>query len=161
MEFTPYRSQGVLEGCGYSYFVLVRDWAYRSDQVTAVNGSVVFWDYQDKVPFLAHRIQLRDIEERDGVLWQKDSMPNYAYLRHETESTASEESNIVDFDSGFRTFMYLDPGYEKMGWFLIGDSVTVAFNRIEAGLDIEFSIPVMFSEIWEDLGGCFGSLANQ
>ena len=148
LEFTPYRSQGVLEGCGYSYFVLLRDWAYRSDQVSAVNGSVVFWDYQDRVPFLAHRIQLTDIEERNGELWQKYSMPNYSYLRHETQSTVREESNIIDFDSGFRTFVYLDPEYEKMEWFLVGDGVTIAFNRIDAGFDIEFSIPVISSEIW-------------
>ena len=49
LEFTPYRTQGVLEGCGYSYQVLLKDWAYRSNQPTTVFGSIVFFAYQNRV----------------------------------------------------------------------------------------------------------------
>jgi|GEM_PF-2673890 len=160
LEFTPYRSQGRLEGCGYSYQVLLKDWAYRSNQPTTVFGSVVFFAYQDRAPFLSLRIGLTDIEEREGSLWQKNSPPHYAYLRYEEESTAGEEYSVVDGEEGARNFIYLDPEFEKMAWFLIGESITVAFNRVEGGSDLEFTIPIMFTEIWEDLGVCFRDLSQ-
>ena len=39
LTFTPYRAQGKLYGCGYSFHVLLRDWAYRENQPTVVYGS--------------------------------------------------------------------------------------------------------------------------
>jgi hypothetical protein len=44
-EFTPYRSGGTLDGCGYSYSVLMKDWAYRSNQPIWISGSRVYFAY--------------------------------------------------------------------------------------------------------------------
>jgi hypothetical protein len=160
-EFTPYRAQGVLEGCGFSYEVLLKDWAYRSNQPAIVYGSIVFFKYPDRVPFLSLRIGLKDIEQRENALWQKDSAVNFAYLRHEQESTAGEEQQIVDGENGVKNFAYTDPEFEKMTWLLIGDFLTVGFNRQPSGSDLEFNIPVMFTKVWQELGGCFKELSGQ
>ena len=82
-EFTPYRSEGVLEGCGYRYSVLMKDWAYRSSQPIWVSGSIVYFAYKDRRPFLTHKIVIQDIEERDNKLWKKTTPVNFAYLRLE------------------------------------------------------------------------------
>jgi hypothetical protein len=164
IEYTPQYAQGVLNGCGYTFQTLLGDWAYRSNKPTIVHGSLMHFSYKDQLPYLALRISLTDIEEVEGVLRRKDIPPNYAYLRYTEDSTirpistAGEEYSIAEGELGYRNFIYLDPSYEMMNWFLIGDSMTVAFNRIESGTDLEFSFPIMYTEIWNDLGGCFRDL---
>ena len=39
-EFTPYRAEGLLQQCGYTFVILMRDWAYRSNQPIIVDGSL-------------------------------------------------------------------------------------------------------------------------
>lgn len=159
-EFTPYRAQGILEGCGFSYQVLLKDWAYRSDLPTIVFGSIVYFMYPERVPFLSLRIGLRDIEQREDQLWQKTASVNYAYLRHEQGSTAGSEQQIVDGEDGAKNFVFVDPELEKMTWLLVGESLKVGFNREPNRSDLEFDIPVMFTEVWQELGGCFRELSG-
>lgn len=159
-EFTPYRAQGILEGCGFSYQVLIRDWAYRSNQPTVVYGSVVYFKYPDRVPFLSLRIALRDIEQRDGSLWQKNSAVSYAYLRNELDSLAGSEQMVVDGEEEAKNFVYLDQRIEKFNWLLNGDYLTVGFNRQTGNSDLEFKLPIMSTETWQRLGGCFRELSE-
>ena len=160
-KFTPYRAQGVLEGCGFSYQVLLRDWAYRSNKPTIVYGSIVFYKFPDRVPFLSLRIGLTDIEHRENALWQRESSVSYAYLRHEQDSTAGEEQRVFDGENGTKIFVYPDPDFEKIAWLLVGEFLTIGFNRQPSASDLEFKIPVMFSSVWQDLGGCFRELSEQ
>lgn len=159
-EFTPYRAQGVLEGCGFSYQVLLKDWAYRSDLPTVVYGSIAYFLYPDRVPFLSLRIGLRDIEQREDRLWQRNSSVNYAYMRHEQGSTAGSEHQVVDGEEGAKNFVFVDPELEKITWLLAVESLTVGFNREPNRSDLEFDIPVMFTEVWQELGGCFKELSG-
>jgi hypothetical protein len=66
-EFTPYRTEGKLEGCGYSFEVLLKDWAYRSNQPTIAYGSIVYFGQKNIAPYLSFRLGLVDIEERENI----------------------------------------------------------------------------------------------
>lgn len=160
-DFTPYRAQGVLEGCGFSFQVLLRDWAYRSNQPTFVYGSVVYFRYPERVPILSLRIALRDVENREGSLWQNNTSVNYAYLRRGRESMAGKEQLIVDGEDNAKSFIYFDPEFDKLQWLMIGDFLNVGFNRQAGGSDLEFDLPIMYTDAWQSMGGCIRELAER
>lgn len=160
LEFTPYRSQGVLEGCGYAYQVLLRDWAYRQNQPTIAYGSIVYFSYRGKVPALVQRIGLTDIEQRGDRLWQRNVSVHYAYLRRGAQPTAGRESSIIDGEDGVRVFTYVDPELEKMVWLFGDDVLTVAFNREADKSDLEFDLSILYSEIAPSLAVCLRELAG-
>ncbi len=160
LDSTPYRSEGKLEGCGYSYQVLLRDWAYRSNQPTVAYGSVVYFAFPDRSPVFSLRIGLTDIERRGEKLWQRTTSVNYAYLRWGKKTTAGTETSIVDGEDGAKAFSYADPQVEMMEWLALADPLTIAFNREPDSLDVEFDVPIMFSDAWLSVGSCLSELAG-
>ena len=67
LTFTPYRAQGKLYGCGYSFHVLLRDWAYRENQPTVVYGSVVYFK-DGHFPAISLRLGINDMRVQQGVV---------------------------------------------------------------------------------------------
>jgi hypothetical protein len=163
LEFTPYRSQGILEGCGYAYEVILRDWAYRSNKPTIAYGSVVAFLYQGKPAALSHRIGLTDIEQRDNALWQRNSSVHYAYLSRGTRSTAGMEHKAFDGEDGVRVFTYVDPQLEMIYWLLLDpDPFTIAFNRTPNATDLEFKIPTrLHLDVWKAFAECLVELVKR
>ena len=161
-EFTPYRSEGKLEGCGYAFNVLMKDWAYRSNQPVVAYGSIVYF-YMDMVPLLSFRIGLTDIEEREKKLWQRNASVHYAYLRFGDKSLAGEEKSSIDGEDGVKVFTYVDSDTEEnlMGWLVLPDTLSVWFNREPKSTDLHFELSVTdFNEAWLSVGACYRELAG-
>ena len=152
-----------MEGCGYAFIVLLRDWAYRSNAPIIVYGSLIYQWYEDRMPAILVRLAISDIEERDGSLWLINSPPNYAYLRYGSESNAGKEYGVVDGEQSNRNFLY--PDIENIStnvpWFFSGDKFTVAFNRLDKSSDLEFELPLRESEIFIDLMSCYAEMLQQ
>jgi hypothetical protein len=162
-EFHAYRSQGLLEGCGYAFIVLIRDWAYRSNAPIIIDGSLIYQWYEDRMPAILVRLAISDIEERDGSLWRINSPPNYAYLRYGSESNAGKEYGVVDGEQSNRNFLYpdIENTSTNVPWFFSGDKFTVAFNRLDKSSDLEFELPLRESEIFIDLMSCYAGMLQQ
>lgn len=155
-EFTPYMSQGVLEGCGFSFNVLIRDWAYRSSQPTFVRGSVVYFKHSNRPNTLSLRIVLDDVENRDGTLWRKSESVNYAYLKNnENETVVGGQYVVTEGENFARSFSYIDQDLEYFDWLLASEFITVGFNREQGATDLQLNLPIMFTTAWKELAGCF------
>ena len=161
-EFTPYRSEGKLEGCGYAFNVLMKDWAYRSNKPVVAYGSIVYF-YTDKLPYLSFRIGLTDIEERENNLWQKNASVHYAYLRFGDKSLAGEEDSTTEGEDRVKVFAYIDSDQEDnlMAWLALPDALSVWFNRKPKSTDLHFELSIMdFNEAWLSHGACYRELAG-
>jgi len=161
-EFTPYRSEGKLQGCGYAFNVLMKDWAYRSNQPVLAYGSIIYF-YTGSVPHLILRIGLTDIEERENKLWQRNASVHYAYLRLGDKSLAGEEDATTDGEDGVKVFAYVDSDPEEnlMAWLALPDTLSVWFNRKPKSTDLHFELSLMdFSEAYLSLGACYRELAG-
>ena len=163
-EFTPYRSGGTLDACGYSYSVLMKDWAYRSNQPIWVSGSIVYWANSNRRPYLTHKIVIQDIEERDNKVWKKRTPVNFAYLRLGDESLAGEEDSVLELEDGFKNFAYLEdsnPEKTLMRYLVIPDSLSVWFNRTPKSTDLSFELSfVEHQEAWLSLAACFKEMSG-
>jgi hypothetical protein len=159
LSVTPYRSEGEIEGCGYSFQVLLRDWAYRSNEPTIAYGSIVYWGYPDRQPALTLRIGLIDITRRGDQFLKRNTSVNYAYLRGERQSTAGAESSSFEGEDMVNVFVYLDPELEMLEWLMLEDHLTIGFNREVRRTDLEFNVPVISNDVrLADIVSCFGEL---
>lgn len=160
LTFTPYRAQGKLYGCGYSFHVLLRDWAYRENQPTVVYGSVVYFREDGHFPAISLRLGINDMRVQQGVVQRYDASVENAYLRWGEGSTAELKPIVVDGERGARSFTYQDPESHLMEALVLADPLTVAFNRKAAGTDLEFELPVMYEDAWIENGACLRELAG-
>lgn len=161
-EFTPYRSEGKLKGCGYAFNILMKDWAYRSNQPIIVYGSIVYFSHDGKAPYLSFRIGLKDVEERENKLWQRNASVNYAYLRFGDKSLAGKEDATTEGEDGVKVLAYVDSGEENlMAWLALPETLSVWFNRESKSTDLHFDLSVMdFKEAWLSQASCYRELAG-
>lgn len=163
-EFVPYRAEGRLEGCAYHFIVSMLDWAYRSNQPILVFGSIGYFHYANRLPFLGLRIGLVDLEERENQVWKKNASVNYAYLRFGDKSLAGEEDVTTEGEDGVKVFAYTDsedPEESLMAWLAVPETLAVWFNRRPKSADLHFELSVIdFEEAWMSLGGCYRELAG-
>lgn len=160
LESTPYRSEGRLNGCGLSFSILLRDWAYRSNRPTIARGSVVYFVPVDRAPHLSMRIFLVDLERRANSVWKRVSSVHYAYLRRGQESTAQQEDANFEGEHAVRVFVYGDPEVQKLEWLLGDPPLTVNFNRQPGGTDLEFTLPIVLSDSFPDLLACLSEMVG-
>ena len=161
-EFIPYRSEGRLEGCGYTFKILMKDQANRSNQPLIAYGSIAYFSNKDRVPYLSLRIGLKDIREHNNRIWERNDAVNYAYLRFGAKSLAGKEYVIASGKDKVRTFKYQDLEQGKlMTWLSIPETLSIWFNRKQNGTELHFDLSVLdYREAWSSQGACYRELTE-
>ena len=162
IDFTidPYRRQGKLYGCGVSFSGLMKDWAYRNNELVIVNGSVSFLAPEGRMPYVLLRLALVDLKNDTMVLMRPTSV-NYAYLRSAELNLAGKEWSLEgaldDVQGIFRSFVYLAEGNIVAQVFGPGP-LNIAFNRAEAGVDLEFELNMLSQPNFPQWVSCYTDL---
>lgn len=165
IDFTvePYRRQGKLYGCGVSFSGLMKDWAYRNNELVIMNGSVSFFAPEGRMPYVLLRLALVDLKNDTTVLTRPASV-NYAYLRSPELNLAGKEWSIDgaldDVQGSFRSFVYLAEGNIVPQVFGPGP-LKIAFNRAEAGVDLEFELIMLSQPNFPEWVSCYAALLSE
>ena len=159
-EFTPYWSGDRLEGCGYTFKVLMKDRANQSHQPLVAHGSISYFSSEDSVPHLSFQIGLKDIKELNNRVWERTAAVHYAYLRFGDKSLAGKEYATASGKNEAVTFKYHDPEKDKlMTWLSIPETLSIRFNRKQNDTELHFDLSVLnHKEAWSDQSSCYREL---
>jgi len=95
LEFTPHRSEGRLEGCGYSFRIFMNDTTTQPGQPFVAHGAITYFSQRDSVPYLSIPIGLKYIIEHNSRIWERNGAVHYAYLSYGGSSLAGREYAIT------------------------------------------------------------------
>ena len=149
-KFTPYWSGDRLEGCGYTFRVLMKDRANQSNQPLVAHGSIAYFSTKDSVPYLSFRIGLKDIKQHNNRIWERNAAVHYAYLRFGDKSLKGKEYATASGKNEAVTFKYHDSEKDKLiTWISIPETLSIRFNREQNDTELHFDLSVLnHKEAW-------------
>lgn len=152
LEFTPYRRAGVLQGCGWTFTAVTRDWAYRENKPVIVVGSLNYFRFPGKEGGLNLKVLLVDVEDRQGVLWRKQGSADFAWVALNETSFAKQTKPLGTHSDGPERFFSIDdPDLEVLAKFSETIVIDVWFNRKPGGTDLTLRIPVFEEDLKHNL----------
>jgi len=142
--------QGRLSGCGIEFAYYLNDFTYHQGQRYNITGSFGVKEAGQNGILGYLKIfttKINSLGKFDG----KPEKPNFAYLRS-SSGQSNAKSIFRSFDSdvpgGLFTVFNLDkPTLDILKGALVTNKITVAFNRMQNGLDVEIPIDLTVESI--------------
>lgn len=161
-EFIPYREEGRLQGCGYTFKVLTFYATGQSSQPLVAHGTIAYFYKKDSVPYLSFQIGLKEVKEHNSRIWARNGPVHYAYLGHGGRSLAGREYATASGTDETRIFKYHDSEEDGLSnWLNVPDTLSIYFKRKNGNNELNFDLSVLdHRDAWMDYGTCYRELTQ-
>jgi len=141
-EASEYKSEGKINGCGFEYSLISRDYTYNQGKLTLIIGSINTFYVREKDLNVSIKVLGKNMSVYLGQPPVFENyLINYAYIGSSNFSSAGKETSGFRCEDGGYCAIYSGLKiFEDTYSSIMNNDFYVAYNRRQGGLDVQVDL---------------------